>query len=104
MINLVATVAGSNLTVVANEYQSLYGGFFMNVADTDDYAEAGGAIYYGTDNQSSPCYGPQTPDESHCRVTGVFEQVVPAPEPAALPLLLTALGLFTILAGRTRRS
>ena len=46
----------------------------------------------------------QTPDESHCRVTGVFEQVVPAPEPAALPLLLTALGLFTILAGRTRRS
>ena len=38
------------------------------------------------------------------RVTGVFEQVVPAPEPAALPLLLTALGLFTILAGRTRRS
>ena len=104
LINLVATVAGSNLTVVANEYQSLYGGFFMNVADTDDYAEAGGAIYYGTDNQNSPCYGPVTPGLSHCQVTGVFEQVVPEPEPATLPLSLAALCLFTIAAGRARRS
>ena len=50
----------------------------------------------GPTTRDSPCYGPVTPGLSHCRVTGVFEQVVPAPEPATLPLSLAALGLFTI--------
>ena len=36
-------------------------------------------------------------------VTGVFEQVVPEPEPT-FPISLAALGLFTLIAARTRRS
>lgn len=104
LVNLIATVAGPNLNVVANEYQSLYGGFFMDAEDTADYFLSGTSIYFGTDNQDSPCYGPETPGQSYCVVTGVFEQVVPEPEPATLPLSLAALCLFTIAAGRARRS
>lgn len=109
LVNLIATVSGPDLNVVANEYQNIYGGFFMNVADTDDYYDAAGAIYFGSDNQGSPCYGPQTPGQSRCVVTGMFEQVVPAPEPATLPVSLAALGLFALIAGsrgraRNRRS
>ena len=105
LVNFIATVAGPDLNVIGNEYQGLYGGFFMNANDTDDYLDAGGGvIYYGTDNQSSPCYGSELPGQSHCRVTGVFEQVASTPEPATLPLMLAALCLFTIVAGRDRRS
>lgn len=99
LVNIVATVAGADLNVAPNEYQQSYGGFFMDVNDTDVYYDGAGAIYYGSDNQGSPCYGSELPGQSHCVVTGVFEQVVPEPEPASLPLSLAALGLFALIAG-----
>ncbi len=104
LINIVATVAGANLNVVGNEYQQMYGGFFMDANDTDVYYGDGtGSIYYGSDDENSPCFGPAQPGQSHCQVTGVFERVVPTPEPATLPLSLAALGWFTVIAARTRR-
>ncbi len=97
LVNLIATVHGQYLDVTAE------GPFFVNAIDTDAYFTIGsGIIYYGTDNQNSPCSGSELPGGSHCMVTGVFERVVP--EPGTLPISLAALGLFTLIAARTRRS
>ncbi len=112
-VNFTAAVDGLYLAVDQSNTQY---GFFGNSIGTDLYfanlASFGFPILtvgYGTDNSGSPCYGPQLPGQSHCVVTGVFERVVPEPEPATLPLSLAALGLFALIAGprgtaRTRLS
>ena len=112
-VNFTAAVDGPYLAVGQSNTQY---GFFVNSIDIDLYfanlASTGLPILtvgYGTDNSGSPCYGPQFPSQSHCVVTGVFERVVPEPEPASLPLSLAALGLFALIAGprstaRTRLS
>jgi len=98
LVNLIATVHDQYLDVTAEG-----GPFFVNAVDTDAYFTIGsGIIYYGTDNQNSPCLGSELPGGSHCMVTGVFERVVP--EPGTFPISLAALGLFTLIAARTRRS
>ena len=108
-VNFTAAVDG--LYIAVDPSNTPYG-FFVDSLDTEAYfanlATMGLPILtvgYGTDNSGSPCYGPQFPGQSHCVVTGVFEQVTPESEPATLPLSLAALGLFALLArprGRAR--
>jgi hypothetical protein len=99
VVNFLATVSGQRLDVSPNGNQAFYGGFFVDIDDTDAYyaVSGGGGILtvgYGTDNQASPCYGPQQPGQSHCVVTGIFELV---PEPGTFSISLAALGMLMLI-------
>lgn len=106
VVNFMATVSGQHLAVSPNDNQSFYGGFFVNIGDTDAYYAALGAgdvltVGYGTDNVGSPCYGSQQPGQSHCVVTGVFELVIG--EPGTLSISLAALGMLMLVTALNQR-
>lgn len=93
LVNFTATVNGQFLDVASNRDS-----FMVDYPDTEAYGAIAGSgntltVGYGTDNQASICYGPQTPPDSKCVVSGYFQQV---PEPGTLPIVLTALGILGI--------
>jgi len=103
LVNFLGTVHDQFLDVTT---MNPFGGFFVNVGDTDAYYAVPGpgpdvlTIGYGSDNPSSVCFGPQMPDRSACVVTGFFERI---PEPGTLLILMTALGIFLGVMAKYRR-
>jgi hypothetical protein len=118
VIDFAATTNGIYLDILPN---NSYGGFFVDASDDEAYwADASAesnilTIGYGTDNESNICYGPQSPDSSHCVVTGVFEQAAidppsslesdseSVPEPGTLAIFASTLAIFGIMLPRRQR-
>jgi hypothetical protein len=103
IVNFTASVNGNFLDVTPD---NLF--FFSTYPTTEQYSGESGpgphvlTIGFGTDNSASVCSGPAQPGQSHCVVTGFFQQVA-VPEPGSLAILATAFAAFGGLRFARRR-
>ncbi|MGE3782120.1 MAG: hypothetical protein AB7H71_05190 [Alphaproteobacteria bacterium] len=106
-VNFTAVVDGQFLDVTPINSALGGAGFFVGPLGTEAYFGENGpgphvlTIGFGTDDVGSVCSGPQQPGQSHCVLTGFFQQAVP--EPGSLAVLATAFGAFGGLRFARRR-